>query len=208
MVPFEKQDPRLGDRSCGAAALCMVYRSLGLDCTQRAIWPAVARPGADGQHRASTHLLGRDAMSRGFSALVMRARHPWRLLELCLSYGLRVILNHRPYPGAVIGHFSVLLDLTPAHIVVHDPALGPDRRHDRADFLKLWRKSWPWSEVAGNTLAAIGPKPPKALHTWANRSPCPHCQRPVLLPPDDFLTSFTEPAWEELFCLECDGSIN
>ena len=42
MIPYEQQHEQ---RSCGAAALCMVYRSLGLPANQSEIWQRVARPG-------------------------------------------------------------------------------------------------------------------------------------------------------------------
>ena len=41
-IPYERQEDVDGNRMCGAAALCMVYRSFGVACTQADVWHAVA----------------------------------------------------------------------------------------------------------------------------------------------------------------------
>src|SRR5262245_27002725 len=90
-VPYERQQDVDGNRRCGAAALCMVYRSLGLECTQEDLWPAVAA----GARNARTRLIGVDALERGFDALIVRARAPWEVLGVCVRDSIRAILNHR-----------------------------------------------------------------------------------------------------------------
>src|SRR5438477_1766107 len=90
-IPYEQQHEQ---RSCGAAALCMVYRSLGLPANQSEIWQRVARPGPWGAPRTNTKRLVADAHAQGLAALVLRAGQPWPLLQRCQAHGLRVILNH------------------------------------------------------------------------------------------------------------------
>src|ERR1051326_5901838 len=101
MIPYESQKlPRM----CGAAALSMVYRSLGLDVYQDEIWPHIIGKNARGDECARTHRLAADAIGRGFAALVMQAREPWDILASHES-GVRMILNHRPTREAWTGHY-------------------------------------------------------------------------------------------------------
>src|SRR5437762_197108 len=90
-VPYEKQQ---GDHTCGAAALCMVYRAFGIECTQTEIWERVAKA-RYGSKRARTYLLAADAIERGLSALVIKASEPWRILQRCHEHGVLPIINHR-----------------------------------------------------------------------------------------------------------------
>src|SRR5438445_299852 len=94
-IPYEEQADR---RACGAASLCMVYRSFGLACSQPEVWARVARPGPREIPRSNTHQLCADALGLGLAALTLRARDPWRVLELCVRNSVRAILNYRPTP--------------------------------------------------------------------------------------------------------------
>ena len=78
-IPYERQQDADGNRMCGAAALCMVYRSFGVECTQAEVWQAVA----GGTRSARTRLICADSLQRGFDALIVRARVPWDVLRVC-----------------------------------------------------------------------------------------------------------------------------
>src|SRR5580704_4148951 len=95
VIPYERQSDPQTSRRCGAACLSMVYRSFGKEIPQDEIWPAVAKQNRFGSLASTTHLMARDALSRGFSALAFQARHPLQALLLCRNAGIRAILNHR-----------------------------------------------------------------------------------------------------------------
>ncbi|MEI4861631.1 hypothetical protein Q8G41_29010, partial [Klebsiella pneumoniae] len=71
-VPYERQVNTLSPRMCGAAALCMVYRSFGVVCSQEEVWPALVAPSATGVPCARTYLLCADALRRGLAAVTLQ----------------------------------------------------------------------------------------------------------------------------------------
>ena len=124
-IPFESQ---IRPRLCGAAALTMAYRALGLEATQDEVWPSVAGKNRRGDDCARTHRLAADALRRGLAAVVIQALDPWSILASEPVKAV-LILNHRPTPAAWTGHFTVLVQRGPDAVVVHDPQFGPFRRH-------------------------------------------------------------------------------
>src|SRR5262245_1292712 len=102
-IPFEKQ--AANDR-CGAAALCMVYRSFGGECSQAGVWEKVSRG-----RRIRTQLLAADAIERGYFALILKAAQPWQLLQRCRAHGIHPILNHRIDASNSSGHYSVVVEV-------------------------------------------------------------------------------------------------
>src|SRR5262249_52843482 len=102
-IPYEPQRKVPDARMCGAAALCMVYRSFGIPCEQIEVWEQVAR-GPRGRRAARTHVLCQDAGRRGLSGLILQAADPWAALQRCAAHGLRVILNHRLSLAKPDGH--------------------------------------------------------------------------------------------------------
>jgi hypothetical protein len=168
-IPFELQDHAIGQRMCGAAALCMVYRSFGLLLTQAEVWETIARNDASGNRAGRTYLLAADALRRGLTALVLQARRPWQTLAACWSAGVRVILNHRVRPSSLRGHFSVLAGLSDEQAWLHDPAIGPAQPIARADLLLLW-SAIRGSEIAGQVLVAVAqPHDPTRTAARADR---------------------------------------
>lgn len=214
MIPYELQkQPRM----CGAAALAMAYRSLGIDVAQDAVWPQIVGKNGRGDDCARTHRLAADALRRGLAAVVLQARHPWDILAH-EPQSVRMILNHRPTREAWTGHYTVRVERGADAVIVHDPQFGPNRRLRREDFLPLWlRTANPLCEITGNSLVAI------ALATQEEHScavcggamppalPCPGCQRPVPLQPASLVgcVDRTCPGrhWERLFCPHCDAVV-
>ena len=73
-LPYERQV--LSTHTCGAAALCMVYRSFGVACSQQEVWPAIAASYTAGSFRARTYLICAHALRRGFAAVVHYGARP------------------------------------------------------------------------------------------------------------------------------------
>jgi hypothetical protein len=167
-IPYEAQERPDG---CAAAALGMVYRSLGLECTQAELWPRVSAL-VRGARRGRTHLIGRDAQSCGLAAVVFRPASPWEALRGCDGQGVRVILHHRLSASEPAGHYSVLVAIDEASLLLHDPLRGPGRRLGRDEFLALWSPSAHSGEVAGHILVAVSASPGEPRCSFCH-SPCP-----------------------------------
>jgi len=103
-MPYGKQNESQANRTCSAACLHMVYRSLGKNIPQGEIWPAISKPGPLGSLASTTHLMAQDAVNSGLQAVVIQARHPLQTLRLCQEWGIRAILNHSPQKGSPAGH--------------------------------------------------------------------------------------------------------
>ena len=212
-VPFETQ---LDSRSCGAACLCMVYRSLGLPCDQAALHAAISKPGEDGRPAAFTHLLARDALCRGLGALIVQARSPWRLLQRCAERSVRVVLNHRVRSDGLSGHYSVLRAVDEERIVLNDPLRGPECVLERDEFLRLW-PAWPFGEAVGYVLLAVAALGP--VETICDRCasvlpasrPCGWCREAISLRPGGVLgcaaADCPDRLWRRVYCPVCDRSI-
>lgn len=214
LIPFEKQEVRPDDQMCGAAALCMVYRSLGLTCTQTKLWPAISRPGCRGRV-ARTQLLCRHALGLGLDALIVQADDPRRALRRCLDGGLRVILNHRLARDVPAGHYSVLLASDDAGVCLHDPFFGPNLRRGWPELSALWRPGG--AEVIGRIFVALAVPPSGAPPCPACQTPlpetvsCPWCRQIVPLRPGAALgclrPNCTQRSWRQVFCPHCDGAM-
>jgi hypothetical protein len=213
-VPFESQSDPQNRRDCGAACLSMVYRSLGKEVAPAEIWPAIAKENTYGSIASTTHLMAKDALSRGFSAVAFQASHPLEALRHCRESGTRAILNHRPTSDSPAGHYSVLVDVDARDVVLHDPFYGPARRMPHAELLELWRPLPRISEIAGYTLIAISAPPPTPAPCWLCQTPmlaqiaCPSCKQPVLLQPTSILGCMNAECvahmWNYICCPSCD----
>jgi hypothetical protein len=210
-IPYVRQHE---PRGCGAAALAMVYQSLGLACSQEEVWEQAATAGIGGFRRCTTHDLAGDVVRRGLNPLVLRARDPWQICSLGQHGEVRVVLNHRLEPASPSGHFSVLVDMDDASITLHDPQIGPERRLSRAEFLALWQPASLRSEVPGFILLAVcrksEPAPPCVAcgGSMPSSITCPGCEQSFALQPAAMLGCMAEScrgrAWDELFCPHCD----
>jgi hypothetical protein len=187
----------------------MALRSLGIPCTQDDVWPEIARASHMGGRRARTQLLARAALERQLDALIVQCRDPWTTLARCLQHDVRVILNHRAPTGAG-GHYSVLVALEAAAVVLHDPLLGPERRVDRDELLSSWQAG---PEVTGRVLVALArPTPGSACSVCGSALPrtttCVHCESAVGLQPAAALGCVVADCagrgWTQVFCPRCD----
>jgi len=212
-IDYEKQSVDESNRTCGAACLAMVYRSLGMEVPQSQIWPAIAKVNRFGSIASTTHLMVRDALSRGFDAVAIRARHPWYVLRVCRDAGIRVILNHRLHAETAVGHYTVVVDIGEDDVTLHDPYVGPYRRLSHAELMELW-EARPNSEIAGHTLIAIGARQPAEAACEICRTPiparvaCPQCSGPVALRPARVFGCVSQDCivrlWSHVCCPACD----
>lgn len=213
-IPFEKQPDSQNNRACGAAALSMVYRSLGKEVAQAEIWPAIAKENRFGSIASTTYLMAKDALNRGFSVLAFQARHPLMSLRLCRELGIRAVLNQRLRPDAPTGHYTVLVDVDEKRIVLHDPFYGPSRQVSHAELLELWQPHFSNSEIVGYMLIAVGLRSSElhTCHLCHTATPpsieCPKCKQPVSLQPGAILgcvnAACIARAWNYICCPSCD----
>jgi hypothetical protein len=217
-IPYERQGDPTSNRLCGAAALCMVYRSFGISAAQAELAPILRGPGTSATASARSYLLAQDALSRGLNAVVFRVRDPLTSLRQSQRPPVRMILNHRLHAESSSGHFSVLVRVGEREVIVHDPQRGPDIRLSLTELAELWRPMGGSSEVAGNVLVAIarGSRTtstpcPRCSSTLPDVLVCPGCRKPFPVQPTAVLgcrdPSCPERRWEVLFCPHCDTSV-
>lgn len=209
--PFEKQ---LNEWSCGAAALAMVYRSLGIERGQLQIWAAIRGMNRRGFYCARAQSIAADAIQSGLHAMVIQVRDPWVVLERCMQHSVRAIINHVPKSDSGAGHYSVLTAFNDEQVVLHDPSLGPNRILSRSEFLQLWNPRAPTTEIVNQVLVAISDSAtvldqcPLCDGKASDRATCRSCNRPVVLQPLAILGCLTDwcpmRAWERFFCPWCD----
>jgi len=218
-IPYEKQFDMQASRTCGAACLSMVYRSFGQEVSQRLIWPLIAKENIYGSIASTTHLMAADAVTRGFSAVAIQARHPLQALRVCRDAGIRAIMNHRLQPDSPAGHYTVFVDLDDTNVKVHDPFFGPSRRVTHDVFLDLWQPRLPKSEIVGNFLIGIAAgeskqvPPCETCHTpFVKRVQCPRCKNGVSLEPLALLGCMNNACgarlWNYVCCPTCDLTWN
>jgi hypothetical protein len=218
-VPYEKQFDMQASRTCGAACLSMVYRSLGQEVSQRLIWPLIAKKNIYGSIASTTHLMAADAITRGFSAVAIQARHPLQALRVCRDSGIRAILNHRLQPDSPAGHYTVFVDIDGTNVKVHDPYFGPSRRVTHDVFLDLWQPRLANSEIVGNFLIGMAAAessdvpPCETCHTpFVKVVQCPRCKNGVSLEPLALLGCMNNACaarlWNYVCCPTCDLTWN
>jgi hypothetical protein len=218
VIPYEKQSEELTGGTCGAACLSMVYRSFGKQIAQAEIWPEIAKQNRFGAISSTTHLMAKDAVTRGFRAIAFQARHALQVLRLCRESGIRAILNHRVQPDSPAGHYSVLVDIDGSQVVLHDPLFGAARRLSHVELSQLWLPT-PNSAIAGNVLIAIAPiadaqaSSCEYCHTPMPLSVgCPRCNQPVGLQPGTVIGCVRDACiarmWNWVCCPACDCVFN
>jgi hypothetical protein len=216
-IPYERQSDPLSNRMCGAAALCMVYRSFGFSASQAELAPKLRGPGESPGSAARSYLLAQDALARGLGAVVLRLRDPLRSLRQCQGRAIRLILNHRLHLESPSGHFTVLVKAGEREVIVHDPQYGANTSILLTDLVELWRPQGGVSEISGNVLIALanGRTPtapcPQCRKALPESLGCPVCGKAVPLHPAAVLgcmdASCSGRAWEIIFCPYCDASL-
>jgi hypothetical protein len=220
-IRYQKQLDLPGNRMCGAAALCMVYDSLGIKTSQQEIWPGISVRDFQGNKYAKTYLMCADALKRGLNGMIIQAKDPWAVLKLCTDDSIRAILIHRLNVDSTLGHFTVLVDVTSRFVTLHDPELGPYRKIDRNKMLSLWLKTGNNCEIEDNVLIAISNKDDsertscKLCGTAVPKSTqCPNqkCNKDIPLRPLDIVGCMDDACpgrtWRHIICPYCDTPLS
>jgi ABC-type bacteriocin/lantibiotic exporter with double-glycine peptidase domain len=212
---YEPQLAEPGTRACGAAALAMAYRSLGLACSQEQIWQRIASRSPRAGVRANS--LAADAIAQGLAAIVLQTHQPWRFLEACAAADVRVILNHRLARYSPWGHFTLLEQIEEQSIWLHDPQYGPHRCLAKEELLHLWQGCPGRTEIAGQVAIVIDQRRLEKASCLACRSDvpaslrCAHCKQQVPLQPVAVLGCFAADCphrlWRQIFCPHCDWAV-
>lgn len=214
---FEAQTRAPKQRMCGAAALVMAYRRLGLNVDQNEVWKSVAHQ-HNGFFRAHTYHLAQDAIRRGLSAAIIQTHRPWELLKTCWQNNISAVINHRLNQDSHEGHYSVLAGIDGERLKLNDPLLGPEIEFEKEQFQKLWLPAGAKCEIAGNVLIAISnPATEPTILAHCNQVlddsiECRKCNKPVILKPATALgclnANCVQRFWHRLFCPNCDHAIS
>jgi hypothetical protein len=224
-IPYYAEEIEKNSRKCGAAALVMVYHSLGMrDVKQYQVWREIKSRDQFGLWYAKTCALAEDAIRRGLFALVVKLKddHRFKVLRRCVDQSIHVILNHRLDSTSPLGHFTVLVDVEDDGIVVHDTETGrgPCHRVKLHSLYDLWQPLGQGKdEIKGNVLVAISksmfnPGICSACSTQIPYSvPCANenCAREIRLEPFVVLgciyPSCSLRTWDYIVCPRCDSAL-
>lgn len=212
-IPYEAQLNRDGQRTCGAAALTMIYQSMGINIPQLSIWRVISLPDAHGGRFARTYRLAFDPLLRGLNAIAIKAIDPIRAVKQILASGCSVIMNHRLKEDTSTGHYTVALSADDNFIAFHDPQFGPAQKRSLDEMRLLWTPKYQSCEITGNFLIAIARSPTankcNNCSTMIPKSKtCPTCLASFPLQPAVALGCIDEhcPArlWQLIVCPYCD----
>ena len=219
-IRYQKQLDTTKNRMCGAAALCMVYDSLGIKTSQLEIWPKISTQDLQGNMFAKTYLQCSNALEHGLHSIIVRAKDPWGILKLCTDNSIRAILIHRPNAISTSGHSTVLVDVTSRFVTLHDPELGPHRKIDRNKMLGLWLKKGNICEIEDNVLIAISNKDSgrtSCKHCGtaipkSTRCPNQECNKDIPLQPLEIVGCVDDACpgrtWKHIICPYCDNPLS
>lgn len=215
-IPCEKQLEKDKNRMCGAAALSMVYRSLGLtpkdnsESFQKEIWSDTKSEDGRGNYFSLNYKLCKNALDRGLNSLIIKAKNPFKVLDICSKQSIRCILSHRYNHYGPDGHNTVLVEKG-VFTIVCDPDTGKIRKFTRPELETLWIPAHP--EVVGNILIAIDNKIVESkCEICGTQIPskfnCINCGKEILLQPSQVLgciqSGCENRIWETIFCPNCD----
>jgi len=212
-IPFEAQMNVDGQRTCGAAALNMIYKSMGLDLPQTAIWRVISLPDAHGTRYARTYRMAFDAMLRNVHAVAFRANDPIRAVRETLHSGCDVIMNHRLQNDTGYGHYTVALAADDEFIHFHDPQFGPAQKRTGENMRELWRVRHNDCEITGDILIALARNATSHACTTCGSQlpeniPCSQCLGTFSLQPAVGLgcvkNSCDGKLWQSILCPYCD----
>lgn len=214
-IPFEAQLNSDGQRTCGAAALNMVYKSMGIVLSQQAVWRVISLPDALGGRFSRTYRLPFDAVLRGVHAIAFKALDPIQAVQRILATGSSVIMNHRLHEDTRYGHYTVALSANDSSIEFHDPEFGPSQKRSTVVMRALWQPKFDNCEITGNFLIAVALTPaPHTCGVCGVMSPanvtCPVCNVSFALQPAYALgcvnAGCSSRLWELVLCPYCDAA--
>ena len=152
------------ESSCGAAALSMVYKYLGLnDQNEDIIWDRLKepRPSRRGEYFLRTVPMAKDSQNYGLSYFMGKAVLDAQLsllqpLKEFLSLSIPIIVCQRISSENTLGHFRVVIGVEKNNIYINDPLLSKGKTTKNIDeFLSLWKNANNEEVVGGEFLAVF-----------------------------------------------------
>lgn len=169
-----EQIKKAGERTCGAAALQMVYEGIfGLSLTQEEIWEKIKAPDGRGGMYATARDVASDVHDRKLNVMIIRSSITLNLLKHCDDDNVAIITIASVSPTDKCGHFRVVSDFNGEKIVLCDPSSGSLVSLSLGEFIELWRKKGN-GEVTG-FIALVISRGETSQYT------CPVCKRIVPL---------------------------
>lgn len=129
-IPYYRQE---NDYFCGPACVQMVLASDGVVLSQARLARLLPTNAIAGTPRKN---IIRFLRARGYKVLAGSGQS-YASIRRYLSQGWRMMVNYRE-PSEDIPHLAVLVGLTPTHVILHDPWLGPKYKLPRQEFLRRW----------------------------------------------------------------------
>ncbi len=134
----------------------MIYSAFGIPRSEDQIWQRNRVPDGIGGEFTRTFGLCSDALQHGLHSLIIRAKDPLFVLGLCKKDGsIGVILNYRIDKNTNLGHYSVVMNITSTHVILHDPLLGPYTRIRKMDLLEQLKPMGTGCQISGNVMIAF-----------------------------------------------------
>ncbi len=221
-IPYERQHDSHNNRTCGAAALTMVYRSLGLSCAQNELWDQIKSVDSFGGFYSKAHKLCLNSLEKGFDSVCFSAKDPIKAIKFCSKYSINCILGHRQFIGSKFAHFTVLVYVKDEAVFIHDPELGSKKGRNRevlfGELLDLFKSDISQGDyIAENLIIVITNK--KANINKCNSCDenfpkiinCPNCNKLIPLSPSLIFGCFNPSCLENniknLYCPFCDAGL-
>jgi hypothetical protein len=200
---------------CGAATLAMVYSAFRISRSQMDIWQKNKVPNGDGGEFTLTCGLCSDALQQGLHSIIIRAKNPLFVLDLCKKDGsIGAVLNYRLNKDTILGHFSVVTNITKTHVILYDPLSGPPTRIVKSDLVELLRPNGDGCKISGNIIMAVSDivsskiKCSSCGTTIPSSMKCQKCGKEILLQPIVVLgcidAACPERTWQHIICPYCN----
>ncbi|MGL6194558.1 MAG: papain-like cysteine protease family protein [Thermoguttaceae bacterium] len=207
-LDFERQLTIPKQRTCGAAALSMVIRSLGFADSvseQRNVWKNIKSsvPGRCDEYRTETFRLAKYAVELGMLTFIVRITEPERFFHwLTDSDSKRLIINHRIRNNSPLGHYSVFtgFDSERQLVYLHDPQIGPNREITLCELTELWEPLPEKSEITSKIGVIFFGQAPES--EFLRKTKCPQCKKSV-----DLLVFPEMELFSAFFCPNCGKRI-
>lgn len=129
--PYYKQQ---NDYYCGPTTVQMILGAYGIKESQKALAQSMGTAPYQGTGRRA---LAKPLRGNGLQVR-MKIHATMEELRHLVRDGWSIIVNYIE-PDEDISHYALVTDITPTHIILHDPTHGPDYRLARDTFVRRWR---------------------------------------------------------------------
>lgn len=155
------------ETSCGAAALAMIYQSLGKNrLTEDVLWEklSVERPNAQvGERYLRTLPMAESAKEFGFSyfwglAVLNNRKNALQPIREFVSRSIPVVVCQKVSEENHWGHFRVVVGVGKSFVELHDPAKDKMEKMPISRFMELWGQTSNDEVLGGEFFAIFKPK--------------------------------------------------